>query len=502
MLLHRAARDGWIKNMGFVVVGISMQTVSSSCRDGGAQATKARSSIVLRVGVAQLSASNPMFGIRQLRQNLSVESLARIGEDGHMQPWLAESWHSDGSGRTLTVKLRPNVKFHDGSPLDAQTVATVLASGLRSQMGPVYSDIEHVTALARDSLEVAFKQASPFLVESLEVPIQKPGPAPVGTGPFAMHESASELRANANYYLGRPLIDRITVSNHASVRAAWAEMLRDNLDMLYEVGSDALDSLEGSSQIATFTYTRHYQYVIALNPSAPPLHARDTRRALNLAIDRTKVIKEALNGHGIASSSPLSPKHWALPQNGPRFEFDPRQAAALLAADGSRANLRFTCLASPDSLDERIALAVKRQLAGVGVDMNIQEASRDEIVDRAGRGDYEAIMTEAIAGPNLLRPYSNWQTHGAANWGQFGNATVDTALDRLRYSKSPSEYQAAIVETLRAFVDDPPAIFLAWSVRARALNKRFEIPPLEPGRDILSNIRLWKPTDEREAGQN
>jgi hypothetical protein len=44
----------------------------------------------------------------------------------------------------------------------------------------------------------------------------------------------------------------------------------------------------------------------------------------------------------------------------------------------------------------------------------------------------------------------------------------------------------------RAIVDDPPAIFLAWSQRARAVSTRFHVP-VEPGRDILSTLRLWRP---------
>src|SRR5437867_12599641 len=85
--------------------GVFALAVSTSCRDTNRPAAQT-ASIVLRVGVAQLSATNPMFGLRQLRQNLSVESLARIGEDGRMQPSLAESWRSEDDGRTLQVKLR------------------------------------------------------------------------------------------------------------------------------------------------------------------------------------------------------------------------------------------------------------------------------------------------------------------------------------------------------------------------------------------------------------
>jgi hypothetical protein len=55
---------------------------------------------------------------------------------------------------------------------------------------------------------------------------------------------------------------------------------------------------------------------------------------------------------------------------------------------------------------------------------------------------------------------------------------------------------AAIQQTA---VDDPPVIFLAWMERARAVSKRFTVTPAEGGRDILSTLRLWKPTSDAHA---
>lgn len=104
---------------------------AGSCRGtGGPQ--PAASSTVLRIGTAQLSATNPNQGLRQLVQNQSVEGLALPGEDGRMQPRLAEGWTPGNDGRSLTIKLRPNAKFHDGSPVDAKAVAGTLPDGLRS----------------------------------------------------------------------------------------------------------------------------------------------------------------------------------------------------------------------------------------------------------------------------------------------------------------------------------------------------------------------------------
>ena len=57
---------------------------------------------------------------------------------------------------------------------------------------------------------------------------------------------------------------------------------------------------------------------------------------------------------------------------------------------------------------------------------------------------------------------------------------------------SDSEYKQGIADFQRAIVDDPPAVFLAWEERARAISKRFEIPS-EPGADPLITLRMWKP---------
>jgi len=448
--------------------------------------------VVLRVGVAQLSLAIPSQGLRQLSGMISIESIARPGEDGRMQPLLAEGWTPIRGGRALTVKLRPHVKFHDGSMLDPATVADVLAGSMRSYMGPVFDDVEYVRASGADAIEVGFKDAAPFLLEALDAGVQKPGTPAVGTGPFMVPQNATELRANADYYLGHPAIARITVSNYPNPRAAWAEMLRDRLDMLWEVGVDALDSMKNSSTISLFTYTRHYQHVIMFNTRAPTLRSPDIRRALSYAVDRSAVVREALRDYGVASSGPITPRYWALPRESPAFGFDPKRAADLLGGVNRKTAVHFTCLVSSDSVDERIVLELKRQLTAVGVDMAVEEASRDEIVRRAGKGEYEALITEPISGPTLFRTYLIWHSNSPINWGHFGNPTIDTALDRVRYAPSEADYRQAVAALQQAFMDDPPGIFLAWSVRARAISKRFAVEA-EEGRDVLSTIRLWKP---------
>ena len=106
------------------------------------------------------------------------------------------------------------------------------------------------------------------------------------------------MRANAQYYLGAPSITRIVLNTFPSVRAAWAELLRGHIDMLYEVGVDALDSLEKANDVSVYTFTRPYQYGLVFNTQSQVFKSNVVRQALGLAIDRNVVVRSALGGHG------------------------------------------------------------------------------------------------------------------------------------------------------------------------------------------------------------
>jgi peptide/nickel transport system substrate-binding protein len=486
---------------------LALAILSQSCRRSGDPGVAVSGPSSLRIGVAQASTTNPAIGLRQVANILTVESLARAAEDGRMQPSLAESWTPERGGRSLSIKLRPNVTFPDGTPVDAEAIANILPESLKSFMGPIASDLEGIRASGVDRVELTFKHSSPFLLETLENPIQRPGTPPTGTGPYVGAASMTSFKANASYYLGKPAIENIDVTTYPTVRAAWAELLRDRIDMLWEVDPDALDSMTSSNSVSVFTYTRRYQYVLAFNPSARAVASKEVRRALNTAIDRDAIVKNALNGHGLASSGPLWPQYWALANDRPKLPIDLRAAAETLkrktgGASKADARLHFTCLIPPDSLNERVALEVKRQLEAVGVDMALEEIPQAQLIERLGKGDYETMLFPFISGPTLFRPYLVWHSGMTFNWGHFGGPNIDKALDAVRFSGSDTDYRAAVASLNQIFAEDPPAVFLAWQKNARAVSRRFSIPS-EPGRDILGTLRLWKPAaDTGQASRN
>ena len=104
----------------------------------------------------------------------------------------------------------------------------------------------------------------PFLIEALETTDSRSRAEAdnVGTGPSRPPRRPLPGAARQRRLLPGPApIDSTDYveTSYPSVRAAWAELLRGNLDMLYEVNVDALDSLQGSSNVSVFSFVRHYQ---------------------------------------------------------------------------------------------------------------------------------------------------------------------------------------------------------------------------------------------------
>lgn len=464
-------------------------TMSVACRQSAGIGGASGERPTLRIGAGLASTSTNNEGLRTVAQLQTIENLARVTTDGRLQPSLAHDWTVSPDGRSVSVNLVSGVRFHDGSPLTADIVANAVKAALPTTMGPAFSDVESVSSTSDSQIEIRLHRPSPFLLEALEVPVPKPGAPLVGTGPFKVDspQSPTEMRANDDYRLGKPLIGRIVVANYPSVRAAWAEMLRGQLDMLYEVGVDALDSLEASSKISTFTFVRRYQYAVVMNNQSDAFRSKAFRQALNYAIDREAIVREGLNGHGVVSSSPVWPYHYAFKAPLAESVYDVKRAGQLLS-ETRPAVRRFTCMVRPDATIERIALIVKRQLQQLGIEMSIEEVPVDQQIAAIKSGHFEASLTTMISGPTLLRAYQLWHSGGYLN---FHSPSMDAALDEIRYATATDAYVAGVAHLQQTAADDPPGIFLAWSEQARAVSKRFSVP-VEEGRDILFSVRQWK----------
>lgn len=471
--------------------------------------------LVARIGVPEADVAAPDIGLRQAAAFLTAEGLTTQNNDGRVRPSLAGSWMSTNDGLVWRFSLQEGITFHDGT----NATAPVIVDAIRAQLAeprlrdarPGLADIVSVEADGDKTIVITLRRRSTFLLEDLDFAITRrmPDKSAVGTGPFkTVGENATEitLEAHEAYHGGRPQLDRVVVRPYPTLRTAWAALMREEIDVLYDLSRDAVEFAK-SSDIALHSYLRHYVYVVAFNSARPLFTPIPVRRALNAAIDRDALIREVLRGQGLPANGPLWPQHWAYDSTARGYVFDPSLAGTTLdatgiklvsRASGRRSRFTFTCILPENWVVwERMALNVQKQLYDIGVDMQLQVLSAEEFNRRLRTGEFDAAMIEMRSGPFLSRPYAFWRWGGertAYNVFGYRSAAADRWFDAIRLAPTDAEYRVGAGQLQRTLLEDPPALFLAWTQRTRAVNRRFNVH-VDTSRDPMPNILHWTVND-------
>jgi peptide/nickel transport system substrate-binding protein len=473
--------------------------------------------VVLTVGFPEAGVAGVDFGLGQLLNVFTQEGLTQVnlGVDGRAVPRLAESWSWENEGLRLRLRLRGDVLFHDGTKLTSSVAAEALKRAVERPANraryPSLSDISGVYPDTELELIVELSRPSALLPEELDFPLGI-GPDNVGTGAFRLVKQDSEgavLERFDRYYLGAPQIRQIVVKPFDTLRTTWTSLLRSEVDMSTDVPPEALEFVQ-SDDIQTISFPRNYQFLIAFNSRKPPFTSPLVRRALNGAVDRNRLIASVLRGAAQPATGPLWPQHWAYDASVQPYGFDPRTAASVLesagfhvrgaTADSPPARLRFTCLV-PDnfSLLERIGLEVQKQLYDIGVDMQFEVVPIELFNNRIEEGQFDAVLVDMISGPTFGRPFLFWrsarQFKGLNTFG-YENAEAERLFQILRTSTNEAAVRSAVSRLQRVLLDDPPALFLAWNQRTRAVSRRFRVD--DSGRDPLFTIWQWTENTDRQ----
>src|SRR5262245_28484461 len=108
-------------------IGVAIVLLGTArCAGRSGPASSSTAAVTMRIGIGGLAQQTPQAGLQQFIANLSIEGLIAPYEDGRPRAWLAEGWENAADGSSLTVRLRPQAKFHDGSPVTASVIAQVL----------------------------------------------------------------------------------------------------------------------------------------------------------------------------------------------------------------------------------------------------------------------------------------------------------------------------------------------------------------------------------------
>jgi peptide/nickel transport system substrate-binding protein len=464
----------------------------------------------MRIGMGTPPNAAPSTGSSFLVSILSSDTWVSSRPDGKVGERIVQEWRWANGGMELRLKLRPNVYFHDGTPLTAQTAADALRATNTSRQNLSLRSIASVEAEGPDTLLLRMREHNAFLLDDLSaVPVLKPharDEPEIGTGPFVptgRNGNEVALAAFPRYYHGRPALAGIDVVDYRTQRNAWAALMRGDIDMLYEVSRDSAEFVQAESAVRTYSFPRPYYILIAFNMRHPVLRNVEVRRAINEALDREALVRDGMRGQGAPADGPIPPQHWAYSAPQP-FTYNPAEVRRRLDAAGfplrpdaeRRVPIRFSfkCLAlGNDPRFERLSMIAQRQLAAVGIDMQVQPLDVDNLVNRMGSGDFDAFVLE-LSGARLSRVYDFWRSRDTStdpSTSNTGYRAADLILDRIRSSQSDEETRAAVADLLRVMHDDPPAAFIAWQQSSRAVSTRFDVAA-EPDRDILTMPWRWR----------
>lgn len=463
----------------------------------------------MRIGLGAPESGALGTGLRAVVNLLKSDPWLGSKPDGSIAERIAIAWTWDEAGTTLHLKLRPGVYFHDGTLLTPE----IAAQGLRKVASRAkleassFSSVTSISPNGTDGVDIHLKERNAFVLPDLTgVMVVKPDNPNVGTGPFQIEstsEQAAVLTSFPKYYRGRPALARITVTNYPTQRNAWTAMMRDDIDMLYEVSRDAAGFVKAETTVNSYSFPRPYYIPLVFNVRNPILRDPEVRQAINEAVDREALVRDGMGGRGTPADGPIYPQNWAYSPPATPFAFNP--ADAKLRLDRVRAKLdkkpglngprrlTFTCLVfANDSRFERLAAIVQKQLADVGVDMKLEPVKDTVLVSRAQNGEFDAFLFE-FAGRSLKWVYDFWRYHeGGMN--NSGYTSANAVLDRIRGSLTEAEVRRGVTDLQRILHDDPPAAFLVWQQQTRAVSTKFDVAA-EPNRDILTTLWQWRLAD-------
>ena len=276
--------------------------------------------------------------------------------------------------------------------------------------------------------------------------------------------------------------------------------------MVTDVPPDAVEFVE-NRDVDVISHGRRYQVPVAFNSRRAPFNSPTLRRALNYAVDRSALIRDVFKGRGRPSTGPLWPRHWAYDSGVSPYTYDPGLATSLLENGGfpvdtriGRPNTRvsFTCLIPENfTLLERLGLAVQRQLYDIGVDMQFEVVPAREFDRRIREGRFQAILVDMVSGPSFGRSYLFWASAASfkgLNVFGYENIDAERLFSVLRTSTNEAAVRSATRSLQRVLLDDPPALFLVWTERSRAVRREFQVVR-EPDGDPVSTIWRWAAAD-------
>lgn len=423
-----------------------------------------------QVIVAMNTGSEPAAGFDPLvawgcgehvHEPLIQSTLITTDENLEFASDLATEYSCTEDGLTWTFKLRDDVRFSDGEPLDADDVAFTVNAVIENPASEAdLSMVDEAVAIDATTVELHLNKPFNALLYTLAVLGIVPehaygdgyGEHPIGSGRYLLERwdrgQQAIFAANPDYYGDAPLMERVVVV-FMEEDAALAAAAAGEVDIAFTYATHAGQSFDGY-ELVSYATVDSRGISLPCDPSGGERASEDglvyevgndvtcdiaVRRAINHAIDRDAVIEGVLSGYGKPAYSVSDGMPWS--SDDMRVDLDRDAARALLdeagwaegedgvrEKDGVRATFEVW-YSSDDSVRQAMANELANQLAEIGIEAQPRGGSWDEIYPH----QYAQPVLWGWGSNSPIEVYALNYSTGWGNYAGYESDVVDGHLD-------------------------------------------------------------------------
>lgn len=453
----------------------------------------------------------------------------------------------EGGGMSVTYKLRPGVRFHDGQPLTSRDIwfnwkmhmdPKVLVS---SREG--YDKIARVDTPDPLTAVVHFKEPYAPYMQMFSLPndpiypahILEQSPdlnldgfnrAPVGTGPFKFKEWVAgeylAMEANADYFGGAPRLKKLFVKFVPDDNAAFIQLANGDIDVYADFNLDQVEPVKQYRHLALANVPSLTYEHIALNLEKPVFKERAVRQALAHAVNKDELSRTIYKGMWPVAFGTEHPLAWSFnPADKEPYAYDPARAKALLDAagwkpgsDGIRSKngqrLSFTITSTTGRKHrEQAEQVLGGYFKAVGAEMKIQNVQGGLLF--AGyptgllqNGKYDAALFARTTSVDPAANYSTWHSKmlppEGQNTGRILNAEIDRVLEAGTRKLDQAERQKLYWRMSEILMDEEPIIPLVYWTEMHGYNRRLKNFRSNPTASrFVWNVKDWYIEEQETA---
>ncbi|NNG00597.1 MAG: glutathione ABC transporter substrate-binding protein [Desulfobacteraceae bacterium] len=453
------------------------------------------------------------------------DNLVEFTETGDIKPVLATSWDTSEDGLTWNFYLREGVKFHDGTPFNAQAVVVNINRNIdpekRTKRTSLYEPFiasaeavgEHTVRLHMKlpfgALLAHFAHGAGGMVspKALEEQGDKLALNPVGTGPFVFKEwvpgDRIVLVGNKDYWKGAPKVEKVVFKPVPEAGARVMMLETGEADVVFPVPLIEVDRLKKAKNIKVFNGKTARTIYIGMNVKKSPFGDTRVRKAVNYAVNKNAIVKNILNGMAIPSQSMLGSLVWGYSPAG-QYEYNPKKAKELLAEAGFPDGFETT-IWTPEGrypMDAQIAEAVAGQLQKVGIKVKIQKMEWATFLKSLSQGPEEAKQEMFLMGWSPSTGDADWVVRPLFHSGQwkpkgsnrffYANPELDKYIEAGMRIADPAKRREVYADAQRVLFEDPPWIMLHDMIQTVGIAKNLENVTVWPIEIVLIKDAYFK----------